>query len=243
MAKNQLPEGVGKKIVEALKRQSEIEINPIEEEIVEPPVIKEQTATAVQEIEEPVNDNLEIFEDVISNEVTNNIAASNIDSQENFIIEDNEPVVIPNNDSSHFNFNVQPVPQIQEEPVESPISYQAPKEVNMNNAEKTTQVDVPANVAVLKRLISQLPAGVTKQTGAQIIRQTIEALGISMNQVLQEAQQVQDNLNGSIKDCMTKVQEYKTNIMYLERHAQDYQRQVTQINDLISLFVLTDKVK
>lgn len=231
MSKNQLPEGVGKKIVEALKRQSEIEINPIVEEEVEE--VKETVTTPVS--------NLSYFENVISDEVNENIFASEIGAQDNFIVE--EPA--PEAKTPQFNFNYESS-NIHSEPItmDTPIDYQIPEEVNMqNNSEKSKSFDIPANVAVLKRLISQLPAGVTKQTGAQIIRQTIEALGISMSNVLQEAQQVQDSLNGSIKDCMSKVQEYKTNIMQLERHAQDYQRQVSQINDLISLFILTDKTK
>ena len=75
----------------------------------------------------------------------------------------------------------------------------------------------------------------------QIIRQTIEALGISMNSVLQEAQDVQDELNKSIADCSLKIQEYKNQILQLEATAKDCQRQMTQLNDLISLFILTDK--
>lgn len=228
MSKNQLPEGVGKKIVEALKRQSEIEINPIIEEEIE----------EVNETVTSPTEKLEYFEDVISDEVNQNIFASEMGSQESFIIE--EPVQEPA--APQFSFNYDSSSQFHSEPIA--MDYQTPNEVNMqNNVEKGKSFDIPANVAVLKRLISQLPAGVTKQTGAQIIRQTIEALGISMNNVLQEAQQVQDNLNGSIKDCMGKIQEYKNNIMQLERHAQDYQRQVAQINDLISLFILTDKTK
>lgn len=233
MTRNQLPEGVGKKIVEALKKQSEIEINPIDDD---EDIFGEQ---------EPVNiaaaENLEFFEDVISNEVSDNIAVSETNNEDNFFIE--EPIV---EQQPQFSFVQEPsfvVPQ--EHTSYAPqVEYKLPeKEIMQNNIEQAKQVDIPANVAVLKRLISQLPAGVTKQTGAQIIRQTIEALGISMNNVLQEAQLVQDNLNGSIKDCMGKVQEYKNNIMHLERHAQDYQRQVAQINDLISLFILTDKTK
>ena len=38
----------------------------------------------------------------------------------------------------------------------------------------------------LKQLITKLPAGVTKQTGATIIKQTMEALGVSMTALLQE---------------------------------------------------------
>lgn len=224
MTKNQLPEGVGKKIVEALKKQSEIEINPIADES--------------EGISEMNSDNLEYFESAIADGINENISAAAASSQDNFITE-NIPFEA---EQPQFNFNYE-TPTVSEQ-LHINTSYQMPEEAPVRASMPQSQsFDMPANVAVLKRLISQLPAGVTKQTGAQIIRQTIEALGISMNNVLQEAQHVQDNLNTSIKDCMTKVQEYKTNIMHLERHAQDYQKQVAQINDLVSLFILTDKTR
>ena len=87
----------------------------------------------------------------------------------------------------------------------------------------------------------QLPQGVTKQTGAQIIRQTMEAVGISMNSVLKEAQQGQDSLTASAKVCMTQIAEYKNNIKSIEKQVQDYKKQAVALNDLISLFVLTDR--
>ena len=100
---------------------------------------------------------------------------------------------------------------------------------------------MPANVAVLKRLIMQLPQGVSKQTGAQIIRQTMEALGISMNSVLKEAQQGQDSITASAKACMSTIAEYRNHIKNLEKQVQDYKKQAVALNDLISLFVMTDK--
>ena len=56
------------------------------------------------------------------------------------------------------------------------------------NAYVQPQIDfeLPNNVAILNRLIAKLPVGVSKQTGAAIISQTMEALGISMNSVIQE---------------------------------------------------------
>ncbi len=112
-----------------------------------------------------------------------------------------------------------------------------------NPAGASSSPHMPPNVAVLRRLITQLPNGVTKQTGAQIIRQTMEALGISMNSVLHEAQQVQDGLNDSVKTCMYSIQEYKNNIKTLEKQVLDYQKQIAYLNDLISLFVMTDKTR
>ena len=111
----------------------------------------------------------------------------------------------------------------------------------MTAEEEQKNINMPANVAVLRKLITQLPAGVSKQTGAQIIKQTMEALGISMNGLLTEAQHFQDELNNSIRDCMNTVNEYKQNIMTLEKQVVDYQKQAKSFNDLISLFIMTDK--
>lgn len=101
--------------------------------------------------------------------------------------------------------------------------------------------EIPANIAVLKKLISQLPSGVSRHTGAQIIKQTMEALGISMRSVLQDAQQVQENLKISARECQTNIQEYKKQIMALEKQSQNYQKQYSALNDLISLFIQTTK--
>jgi hypothetical protein len=101
--------------------------------------------------------------------------------------------------------------------------------------------EMPSNIAVLKRLISQLPSGVSRHTGAQIIKQTMEALGISMKSVLQDAQQVQESLKTSARECQGSIQEYKKQILTLERQSQNYQKQYSALNDLISLFIQTTK--
>lgn len=229
MSKNQLPEGVGKKIVEALKKQSEATVNPVMDDI--------------ESIPEAGSANLEYYESIISDEITENVAEEQASDDQSFLQE--STVREPEVPKFDFGYETPIQPSNSEQLKINTTSYQTIEDNIMQTPTMPQQksFDIPANVAVLRRLISQLPSGVTKQTGAQIIRQTIEALGISMNNVLQEAQQVQENLNDSVKDCMSKVQEYKTNIMQLERHAQDYQRQMAQINDLISLFILTDKTK
>ena len=79
--------------------------------------------------------------------------------------------------------------------------------LSIENDEDVEEFEMPNNINVLKRLIGQLPTGVPRQTGAQIIRQTIEALGIPMKTVLQDAQRVRDCLNSSIKDCNYTIQE------------------------------------
>ena len=107
--------------------------------------------------------------------------------------------------------------------------------------EAAEEFEMPNNINVLKRLINQLPTGVPRQTGAQIIRQTIEALGIPMKSVLQDAQRVRDCLNSSIKDCNYTIQEYKTNIRNLEKQSANYQKQLNKLNDIIGLFVYNDR--
>jgi len=99
--------------------------------------------------------------------------------------------------------------------------------------------EYPANVAVLKQLIAKLPSGVSKQTGALIIKQTMEALGISMGSVLQEAKQVQVALSNNSKECQSSIVEYRKQIGILEAKAQNYQRQASIMNDIINLFIQT----
>ena len=112
---------------------------------------------------------------------------------------------------------------------------------NLGDNDAFTQVpddfDYPANVAVLRQLIAKLPAGVSKQTGATIIRQTMEALGISMQAVIQEAKQVQGTLIENSKECQSNILEYKKQIGILESKSQQYKRQSAVMNDIINLFI------
>ncbi len=113
--------------------------------------------------------------------------------------------------------------------------------LTIDSDDDTEEFEMPNNINVLKRLISQLPSGVSRQVGAQIIRQTIEALGIPMKSVLQDAQRVRDCLNSSIKDCSYTIQEYKSNIKNLEKQSASYQKQLSKLNDIIGLFVYNEK--
>ena len=113
--------------------------------------------------------------------------------------------------------------------------------LTIDSEDDTEEFEMPNNINVLKSLISQLPSGVPRQTGAQIIRQTIEALGIPMKSVLQDAQRVRDCLNSSIKDCGYTIQEYKSNIKNLEKQSASYQKQLSKLNDIIGLFVYNEK--
>lgn len=106
-------------------------------------------------------------------------------------------------------------------------------------AQVADDFDYPANVAVLKQLIAKLPSGVSKQTGALIIKQTMEALGISMGTVLQEAKHVQETLTTNSIECQNNIVEYHKQIGILEAKSQNYQRQAAVMNDIINLFIQT----
>lgn len=206
-------EGVGKKIVEALKKQSEVEINPI-------------------------SSNEEADEMSILDELSQPETSDNIDDVFNEGFAQDLP------DDSTFNEFAQSEPDFGESIVspaaQSFAGYQQPQSsIKDNFISELDTFEIPSNIAVLKKLIGQLPSGVSRHTGAQIIKQTMEALGISMKSVLQEAQQVQDGLNNSAKECFSTIQEYKKQIISLEKQAQNHQRQYSALNELISLFIQT----
>ncbi len=253
MTRNQLPEGVGKKIVEALKRQAEADISPLDEEMtsIDNPLpltnIENLTENKLEDLNAESNQN----EDLIIEEETPVLQETIQLKEENKDELLNEPLFTPNEE-------LKSVAKPAAEPVIEPLTA-APKQekvepIFFNNnislnpekienkvMQKTNQISMPANVATLRNLILSLPSGVTKQTGAQIIKQTFEAMGLPMNSVLKEAQMFQEELNSSSREYMIKIQEYKTNIMQLEQSVQEYQKNISQVNDLISLFLIADK--
>lgn len=236
MTRNQLPEGVGKKIVEALKRQAEADISPVEEN--DNSISDSIPLTDIQDLPdlnfEPLKEEPDINDNIIVEEETPAVTSGVYKNKE-----EQTPKAVeasPVNNSQVFN-----IPKAKEAnaPVfQSPVNKPKIPNVSFGSSAK---INMPSNVAVLNNLIASLPVGVTKQTGAQIIRQTLEAMGIPMNNVLKEAQEVQEELNSSTRECMLKIQEYKTNILQLEQSVQEYQKNITQINDLVSLFLLTDR--
>lgn len=207
MANSRMTEGVGKKIVEALKMQSDIEINPVQQPVVDDFVIEQEIHTD-KHLEE-------------------NSFTEKEPAQDEF-----------NFDESILNDDFSTVNETEPEPtMVMPKLDITPQQTSLHS--ELDDFEIPSNVAVLKQLITKLPAGVTKQTGALIIKQTMEALGISMKSVLQEAQQVQEGLNNSSRECQASIMEYKKQIGILEKQAQKYQRQYAALNDIISLFVQT----
>lgn len=194
-------ESVGKKIVEALKKQAES--MDIQEEI---PMDSFAEAPAVKNAEDDIFSTPS--EDIFAEPVKPAKSTNFFDDVE----EDNDPFFV------------------EQKPVKTPVVETMSESFEM-----------PANITVLKKLISQLPSGVSRHTGAQIIKQTMEALGISMKSVLQDAQQVQENLKVSARECQASIQEYKKQILTLEKQSQSYQKQYSALNDLISLFIQTTK--
>lgn len=204
MAKMKSSEGVGKKIVEALKKQSEIEINPI-------PANQDESET-FDEMASAFSEEAADLDTGFAEDEGFSSEFSLGDDAESFASDESQPFI-------NYKGMANPVHDTLIKDLES--------------------FEIPSNIAVLKKLISQLPSGVSRQTGAQIIKQTMEALGISMKSVLQEAQQVQEGLNNSVKECHSNIQEYKKQIIVLEKQAQNYQRQYMALNELISLFIQT----
>ena len=192
-------ESVGKKIVEALKKQDEnMDIQ-----------------------EEQMNDFSSTSDDIFASSAPKKV-------EDDFFAEPAKPAK-----STNF------FDDIEEE--KDPF-FAEPKTMSAPISEPVAeQFEMPANITVLKKLISQLPSGVSRHTGAKIIKQTMEALGISMKSVLQDAQQVQENLKVSARECQASIQEYKKQILTLEKQSQSYQKQYSALNDLISLFIQTTK--
>ena len=212
---DKISDNVGKKIVEALKMQNQTaEIEPSELKTEE-----EETVTA--ETQE------EISEPQIEEEPENLTPEQQISDS----AEEEEKVTL--DISSILNNN--PTPDIDD-------IFQHTLNQNLGNIDATdirADFDYPNNVAILTHLISKLPAGVTKQTGALIIRQTMEALGIPMKSVIKEAQQVQQSLTARARECQKNIIDYKKQIASLEIKGQQYQKQAVSMNDVINLFLNT----
>lgn len=203
MVNNRMTDGVGKKIVDALKKQTDVDI-------VQPQI----QASEPEKPEEPVllNDTMPAFEFIQ-------------DTPSQAHVFENASVEAP---KQSFNMNFNPAPEPQ-----AAMHAQAP-EAFINEFD---DFELPANVEVLRQLITKIPSNVSKQTGAQIIKQTMEALGISMKGVLQEAQAVQENLNSSARECQNNIAEYRRQINLLESQTQKLHHQYSLLNDIISLFI------
>jgi hypothetical protein len=124
----------------------------------------------------------------------------------------------------------------------NPPSYTSvmdkPMETDLQDFEAT--LEFPSNVKTLVGLVADLPEGVTKQTGAQIIRLTMEAMGISMETVLSEAQSTQSELLDSARVNLKKIEEYRTVIRKLESEIRFQQNKANELSEIIDLFILSN---
>ncbi len=108
------------------------------------------------------------------------------------------------------------------------------------DAQPGGDTEFSSNVRTLIRLVNDLPEGVTKQTGAQIIRLTMEAMGISMEDVLTEAQSAQSEMLDAVRANIKKIEEYKTVIRKLESDIKYYQGKANELSEIIDLFILSN---
>ncbi|MBE7706449.1 MAG: hypothetical protein E7Z91_04325 [Cyanobacteria bacterium SIG30] len=231
---NDIPKNMGKKIAEALKSQEAdlmsydslsmedmgdlIKLDSEEESIPKIDINKEKPLPVRAQIKSAPKKGRQKQESFVETSTANNIDFDipSMPSGNDFVLKINANEINP----------------------EPEMTLSLENEQDVDDAE---EFEMPNNINVLKRLIGQLPAGVPKTTGALIIRQTIEALGIPMKSVLQDAQKVRECLNSSIKDCTFTIQEYKSNIKNLEKQSASYQKQLAKLNDIIGLFVYSDK--
>jgi hypothetical protein len=120
--------------------------------------------------------------------------------------------------------------------------FSAPQQHFVSTEQPSQDVDTEfsGNVKTLIRLVNELPEGVTKQTGAQIIRLTMEAMGISMEDVLSEAQSAQSEMLDAVRANIKKIEEYKTVIRKLETDIKYYQGKANELSEIIDLFILSN---
>ena len=138
-----------------------------------------------QDLTEENLDTLEIDTDSVQDTI--NYQESNDASENSFDLDLDD-------DSSEENSEYSPVFSVDVDEIDK-STPELKLSIDSQDDEVVEEFEMPNNINVLKRLITQLPTGVPRQTGAQIIRQTLEALGIPMKSVLQDAQRVRDCLN------------------------------------------------
>lgn len=228
MTLNKMNDGVGKKIVEALKMQPE----------------------DFSEDEKFSSDSEQEFDNPIISDPSDTMLISSESSDFNTSSEELSSAFQESSSQNTSNMQLKIQSQLREaqyqhEPSSSFVdsAFQQSLAQNLGFAPMQDDFEYPVNVAVLKQLIGKLPAGVSKQTGAIIIKQTMEALGISMKTVIQEAQQVQETLANNARECQANIVEYRKQIGLLESKSQQYQRQAAVMNDIISLFIHTGNRK
>ena len=216
MAINKINDSVGKKIVEALKMQAPEE------------------STKNEQVEEEIQDNNVMFLDKEeAQEFSNGNSDNTKEDYSNSLNSDIQSTVQPSASSESVQPQIKPINN--QSFIDNAFAQSLAQ--NIGYTQVPDDFNYPANVAVLKQLIAKLPTGVSKQTGAIIIKQTMEALGIPMQNVIQEARQVQESLNNNARECQANIVDYRKQISILEAKSQQYVRLSAEMNDIISLFV------
>lgn len=216
MAINKINDSVGKKIVEALKMQAPEE------------------STKNEQVEEEIQDNNVMFLDKEeAPEFSNGNSDNTKEDYSNSLNSDIQSTVQPSVSPESVQPQIKPINN--QSFIDNAFAQSLAQ--NIGYTQVPDDFNYPANVAVLKQLIAKLPTGVSKQTGAIIIKQTMEALGISMQSVIQEARQVQESLNNNARECQANIVDYRKQISILEAKSQQYVRLSAEMNDIISLFV------
>ena len=216
MAINKINDSVGKKIVEALKMQAPEE------------------STKNEQVEEEIQDNNVMFLDKEeAPEFSNGNSDNTKEDYSNSLNSDIQSTVKPSASSESVQPQIKPINN--QSFIDNAFAQSLAQ--NIGYTQVPDDFNYPANVAVLKQLIAKLPTGVSKQTGAIIIKQTMEALGIPMQSVIQEARQVQESLNNNARECQANIVDYRKQISILEAKSQQYVRLSAEMNDIISLFV------
>lgn len=239
MAIDNMNDGVGKKIVEALKMQNtdnstaDVVITEEAQEAETENIVDSQDDLTQPEVEDYTTENYSTVEDSISQEQV--FSEPTMPNLQNSI----QPTERQMQIKSQLQFQAATQNSAPQSFIDNAFNQSINQNLGSSYVQMQDDFEYPANVSVLKQLIAKLPAGVSKQTGALIIKQTMEALGISMGSVLQEAKQVQEALTNNSKECQNSIVEYRKQIGILEAKAQNYQRQASVMNDIINLFIQT----
>lgn len=96
------------------------------------------------------------------------------------------------------------------------------------------------NVRKLIHLINTLPADVSKKTGAIIIKHTMEAMGVSIKELISEARSIKNEININIRNSMNEIAEARKHISDLEYDINQSKNLSMQLDDLIGLFIVVD---
>ena len=81
----------------------------------------------------------------------------------------------------------------------------------------------PAEVDTLLQLLRQLPPDVSSQAGAHIIRATLDQMGGSLSAVLRQAQDVQNDCLGVVREYLDEIDRCQERIRLLQANTQHCQ--------------------